>query len=95
MRTVTGATDPVVGVGAGHAGVSAALHLLGRGYPGITADYGVDHIRTARRHAARGPREWGVFAPAHVFRQTGPFRRRNLTSRDTDIGLAGSGTTPG
>ena len=31
MRTVTGATDRVVVVGAGLAGLSAALHLAGRG----------------------------------------------------------------
>lgn len=71
------------------------LTLEGRGYPGIAADYVIDHIDTPATWAARGLAAGSPFAPAHVFRQTGPFRRRNLASRATNIVLAGSGTTPG
>ena len=66
-----------------------------RGYHGITTDYVVDHVDTPLTWARRGMAAGSPFAPAHVFRQTGPFRRRNLASRDTNVVLAGSGTTPG
>ncbi|MFM1728660.1 phytoene desaturase family protein [Prescottella soli] len=69
--------------------------LESRGYHGITSDYVVDHIDTPVTWAARGMAAGSPFAPAHIFRQTGPFRRRNLASPGTNIVLAGSGTTPG
>ncbi|WP_305091707.1 phytoene desaturase family protein [Prescottella sp. R16] len=69
--------------------------LESRGYPGITTDYRVDHIDTPATWARQGMAAGSPFAPAHVFRQTGPFRRRNMASRTTNIVLAGSGTTPG
>lgn len=71
------------------------LTLERRGFRGIATDYVVDHIDTPLTWAGRGMAAGSPFAPAHVFRQTGPFRRRNLATRDTNIVLAGSGTTPG
>ncbi|WP_170312877.1 phytoene desaturase family protein [Prescottella subtropica] len=69
--------------------------LEARGYHGITGDYLVDHIDTPDTWVQRGMAAGSPFAPAHVFRQTGPFRRRNMASRATNVVLAGSGTTPG
>ncbi|WP_164873330.1 phytoene desaturase family protein [Rhodococcus xishaensis] len=69
--------------------------LESRGYRGIASDYVVDHIDTPLTWADRGMAAGSPFAPAHIFRQTGPFRRRNLASSGTNVVLAGSGTTPG
>lgn len=66
-----------------------------RGYHGITDSYVVDHIDTPATWAAQGLAAGSPFAPAHVFRQTGPFRRRNLARHPVNVVLAGSGTTPG
>ncbi|MFD9614973.1 phytoene desaturase, partial [Streptomyces sp. NPDC059083] len=35
------------------------------------------------------------FSAAHLFRQTGPFRTRNLVRGRVNVVLAGSGTVPG
>ncbi|WP_420910847.1 phytoene desaturase family protein [Rhodococcus sp. OK519] len=66
-----------------------------RGYHGITDAYVLDHIDSPATWAARGLAAGSPFAPAHVFRQTGPFRRRNLGRHPVNVVLAGSGTTPG
>ncbi|MCA1006757.1 phytoene desaturase [Rhodococcus hoagii] len=66
-----------------------------RGYHGITDGYVVDHIDSPGTWAAQGLAAGSPFAPAHIFRQTGPFRRRNLARRPVNVVLAGSGTTPG
>lgn len=66
-----------------------------RGYRGITERYVVDHIDSPGTWAAQGLAAGSPFAPAHIFRQTGPFRRRNLARRPVNVVLAGSGTTPG
>lgn len=66
-----------------------------RGYRGITDGYVVDHIDSPATWAAQGLAAGSPFAPAHVFRQTGPFRRRNLAGHPVNVVLAGSGTTPG
>ena len=39
--------------------------------------------------------EGSPFSSAHVFRQTGPFRRKNMVGGVENVVLAGSGTTPG
>ncbi|QBJ94884.1 phytoene desaturase [Rhodococcus sp. ABRD24] len=69
--------------------------LEGRGYTGITEGYVIDHIDTPQTWAERGMAAGSPFAPAHIFRQTGPFRRRNLLRHPANVVLAGSGTTPG
>ncbi|NKR46740.1 phytoene desaturase [Rhodococcus hoagii] len=66
-----------------------------RGYRGITEGYVVDHIDSPGTWAAQGLAAGSPFAAAHVFRQTGPFRRRNLARHPVNAVLAGSGTTPG
>lgn len=66
-----------------------------RGYHGITGGYVVDHIDSPATWAAQGLAAGSPFAPAHIFRQTGPFRRRNLARHPVNVVLAGSGTTPG
>ncbi|MGO4203065.1 phytoene desaturase family protein [Rhodococcus sp. TAF43] len=66
-----------------------------RGYHDIGTDYAVDHIDTPATWARQGMAAGSPFAPAHIFRQTGPFRRRNLVRRPANVVLAGSGTTPG
>lgn len=69
--------------------------LNARGYTGITSGFDVDHIDTPATWAAQGMSAGSPFGSAHVFRQTGPFRRRNLDPRHPNIVLAGSGTVPG
>ncbi|MCK0092915.1 phytoene desaturase family protein [Rhodococcus sp. F64268] len=69
--------------------------LDARGYAGITSGFDVDHIDTPATWAAQGMSAGSPFGSAHVFRQTGPFRRRNLDPRHPNVVLAGSGTVPG
>ncbi|CAM2969400.1 phytoene desaturase family protein [Prescottella defluvii] len=69
--------------------------LEARGYDGVSTAYVIDHTDTPVTWAAQGMAAGSPFAPAHVFRQTGPFRRRNLLRRPANVVLAGSGTTPG
>ncbi|WP_072806330.1 phytoene desaturase family protein [Rhodococcoides yunnanense] len=66
-----------------------------RGYRGLTTDMTVDHLDTPRTWLDRGMLHGSPFSSAHVFRQTGPFRRKNVVEGLDNVVLAGSGTTPG
>lgn len=66
-----------------------------RGYHGITGGFRIDHIDTPATWHAQGMVAGSPFSGAHVFRQTGPFRRRNVDSRHPNVVLAGSSTVPG
>lgn len=66
-----------------------------RGYTGITEHFTVDHLDTPATWAAQGMIAGTPFSVAHLFRQTGPFRPRNLPRGMDNIVLAGCGTTPG
>lgn len=66
-----------------------------RGYRGITAHFTVDHLDTPRTWADQGMIAGTPFSAAHLFRQTGPFRTRNLPRSADNVVLAGCGTTPG
>ncbi|MBM7460477.1 phytoene desaturase family protein [Rhodococcus coprophilus] len=69
--------------------------LESRGYRGVADGFRVDHVDTPATWHARGMIAGSPFAAAHVFRQTGPFRRRNLDPRFPNVVLAGSDTVPG
>ncbi|MEE2031531.1 phytoene desaturase family protein [Rhodococcus chondri] len=69
--------------------------LEDRGYRDIAAEFRIDHIDTPATWHAQGMVAGSPFSGAHVFRQTGPFRRRNLDPRYPNVVLAGSGTVPG
>ncbi|MGX7728723.1 phytoene desaturase family protein [Rhodococcus sp. 2H158] len=72
------------------------LTVLGRrGYGAVADEFRIDHIDTPATWQARGMLAGSPFSGAHVFRQTGPFRRRNLDPRHPNVVLAGSGTVPG
>ena len=66
-----------------------------RGYSGISDEFRVDHVDTPATWRSRGMSAGSPFAGAHLFRQTGPFRRRNVDPRHPGVVLAGSGTVPG
>ncbi|WP_410876463.1 phytoene desaturase family protein [Nocardia sp. A7] len=66
-----------------------------RGYTGITEHFRVDHLDTPGTWAAQGMIAGTPFSIAHLFRQTGPFRPRNLPRGVDNVVLAGCGTTPG
>ncbi|MGW6695359.1 phytoene desaturase family protein [Rhodococcus sp. NPDC054953] len=66
-----------------------------RGYRGIVDHFRVDVVDTPHTWAARGMADGSPFGPAHLFVQTGPFRRGNLDTGAENVVLAGSGTTPG
>ncbi|WP_308163043.1 phytoene desaturase family protein [Nocardia alni] len=66
-----------------------------RGYRGIAEHFRVDHLDTPRTWADRGMIAGSPFSAAHLFRQTGPFRTRNLPRVAANVVLAGCGTTPG
>lgn len=66
-----------------------------RGYTGIAEHFRVDHIDTPATWAAQGMIAGTPFSIAHLFRQTGPFRPRNLPRGVDNVVLAGCGTTPG
>ncbi|MEG8177965.1 phytoene desaturase [Nocardia terpenica] len=69
--------------------------LEDRGYTGIAGHFTVDHLDTPETWRAQGMLAGTPFSAAHVFRQTGPFRPRNLPRTATNVVLAGCGTTPG
>ncbi|NLU82904.1 phytoene desaturase family protein [Rhodococcus sp. HNM0569] len=69
--------------------------LADRGYRGIDVHFDVEHLDTPQTWLERGMAAGSPFAGAHVFRQTGPFRRRNLIAGLDNVVLAGSSTTPG
>ncbi|MFC4374368.1 phytoene desaturase family protein [Nocardia halotolerans] len=66
-----------------------------RGYTGIADHFRVDHLDTPATWAAQGMIAGTPFSVAHLFRQTGPFRPRNLPRGVDNVVLAGCGTTPG
>ncbi|MHA4850454.1 phytoene desaturase family protein [Rhodococcus sp. MSC1_016] len=69
--------------------------LEDRGYTGIAAQFEIDHVDTPLTWLNKGMSAGSPFAAAHVFRQTGPFRRPNLVPGVDNAVLAGSGTVPG
>ncbi|MFF0490709.1 phytoene desaturase family protein [Nocardia sp. NPDC004068] len=69
--------------------------LEARGYRGIADHFAVDHLDTPHTWRDRGMMAGTPFSAAHLFRQTGPFRTRNLPRTATNVVLAGCGTTPG
>ncbi|MFF0455131.1 phytoene desaturase family protein [Nocardia africana] len=66
-----------------------------RGYRGIAGDFTVDHLDTPQTWYEQGMIAGTPFSAAHLFRQTGPFRTRNLARTPSNVVLAGCGTTPG
>lgn len=70
------------------------LQMVRRGYHDVTS-MTVDHVDTPRTWADRGMVDGSPFSSSHVFRQTGPFRRKNLLDGLDNVVLAGSSTTPG
>ncbi|MFE4501024.1 phytoene desaturase family protein [Rhodococcus sp. NPDC056743] len=66
-----------------------------RGYRNLTSSMSVDHLDTPQTWLDKGMLDGSPFSSAHVFRQTGPFRRKNLVPGLGNVVLAGSGTTPG
>ncbi|MBT1191522.1 phytoene desaturase [Rhodococcoides kroppenstedtii] len=71
------------------------LEMERRGYHGIAEHLVIDHVDTPTTWAAQGMIAGTPFSASHVFRQTGPFRRRNLVPGIENVVLAGCGTTPG
>ncbi|MBF6212966.1 phytoene desaturase [Nocardia puris] len=69
--------------------------LEARGYTGIARHFTVDHLDTPATWRARGMIAGTPFSLAHLFRQTGPFRPRNLPGFSDNVVIAGCGTTPG
>ncbi|WP_067547347.1 phytoene desaturase family protein [Nocardia crassostreae] len=69
--------------------------LESRGYQGISQHFRIDHLDTPRTWKNKGMLAGTPFAAAHLFRQTGPFRTRNLVPGRDNVVLAGSGTVPG
>jgi phytoene desaturase len=67
--------------------------LEARGYGGFSDGIEVERVLTPVEWAAQGMERGTPFASAHVFRQTGPFRPRNLVG--DNLVFAGSGTVPG
>ncbi|MGA9869848.1 MAG: phytoene desaturase family protein [Rhodococcus sp. (in: high G+C Gram-positive bacteria)] len=65
-----------------------------RGYGGVSA-MTIDHVDTPLTWSERGMLHGSPFSSAHVFRQTGPFRRKNVVPGLNNVVLAGSATTPG
>jgi phytoene desaturase len=64
-----------------------------RGWAGFGEAVEVSHTTTPLDWASRGMERGTPFAAAHLFRQTGPFRPRNLWG--DNVVFAGSGTHPG
>jgi phytoene desaturase len=69
--------------------------LEARGLTGFDAAVEVERLVTPAGWAADGLAAGTPFSLAHTFRQTGPFRPRNLVSGVENAVLAGCGTTPG
>ncbi|CAM3558743.1 phytoene desaturase family protein [Kibdelosporangium persicum] len=66
-----------------------------RGLTGFGESIEVEELVTPAEWEARGMGAGTPFSLAHSFRQTGPFRPRNLVSGVDNAVLAGCGTTPG
>lgn len=69
--------------------------LESRGFTGLTSSIDIQRLVTPADWAAQGHAAGSPFSAAHTFRQTGPFRPRNLVRGLDNVVLAGSGTTPG
>ncbi|MGQ0843914.1 MAG: phytoene desaturase family protein [Sporichthyaceae bacterium] len=69
--------------------------LEARGWSGFAAGIDAAEFATPADWAARGMAAGTPFAASHLFRQTGPFRPRNLARGWDNVVFAGSGTTPG
>lgn len=70
--------------------------LEDRGFEGIRESFAVGKVDTPDTWSALGLGAGTPFAPAHLFRQTGPFRFRNFPVRSfSNLIHAGSSTTPG
>ncbi|QNG18518.1 phytoene desaturase [Rhodococcus triatomae] len=69
--------------------------LEGRGYTGIADAFRIDRMDTPHTWQEQGMAAGSPFADAHIFRQTGPFRRSNLVRAFDNVVLAGSSTVPG
>lgn len=69
--------------------------LEARGLTGLGASVEVSRLVTPADWAAAGLGAGTPFSLAHTFRQTGPFRPRNLVRGAGNVVLAGCGTTPG
>lgn len=65
-----------------------------RGYHDMSS-MRIDHIDTPRTWSDKGLIHGSPFSSSHVFRQTGPFRRKNLVPGVDNVVLAGACTTPG
>lgn len=66
-----------------------------RGLTGFDDAVEIQHLVTPADWEAAGLAAGTPFSLAHTFRQTGPFRPRNLVSGVDNVVLAGCGTTPG
>jgi phytoene desaturase len=72
------------------------VHTLeARGLTGFSAAIEVERLVTPADWAAQGLAAGTPFSLAHMFRQTGPLRPRNLVRGIDNAVLAGCGTTPG
>ncbi len=80
---------------AGPYAAELCAELERRGFDGIADGFRIDHVDTPQTWLERGMLAGSPFGGAHLFRQTGPFRRRNLDPRYPNVVLAGSGTVPG
>lgn len=70
--------------------------LENRGLEGIVAEWVVGKLDTPATWLGQGMGDGSPFGLAHLFRQTGPFRPRNLSPRlPGNVVLAGSTTVPG
>ena len=67
-----------------------------RGFSGIKDYFAIGRVDTPADWADLGMGAGTPFSPAHLFRQTGPFRPRNFPLRQfSNLIYAGSSTTPG
>ncbi len=69
--------------------------LEARGLTGLGSSIQMRHLVTPADWEAGGHAAGTPFSLAHTFRQTGPFRPRNLVRGVANVVLAGCGTTPG
>jgi phytoene desaturase len=69
--------------------------LESRGWSDFGAGIEVSEFLTPADWAQRGLAAGTPFAVSHLFRQTGPFRPKNLASGWANVVFAGSGTVPG
>ncbi len=69
--------------------------LEARGYVGLADSIQVRRVTSPADWAALGHAAGTPFAPAHVARQTGPFRPGNMHPSLSNVVFVGSGTQPG